>query len=189
VAAVKNSRMMKNYTLVAGITLLLSMSLANVVLADSGARSYVWIAGAEPLCTVVGPEACPDVARASNGDTVSIAGSGTFTIHPDSVTGSGTFIHKDSAGNVKASGTWTATQLVSFVSYGSASLQGLPPNFEGGKAVIRVHASVGVDAILTVYCVLGSPPSGVDEGIRLNVQNIINFNTQAGGTTIFIRTA
>ena len=185
----KSARMMKNYTLVAGITLLLAMSLANVVFADSGARTYIWLAGAEPICTMIGPSACPDVAKAGNGDTVSIAGSGTFTIHPDSVTGSGTFIHKDSAGNVKASGTWTATKLVSFVSYGSGSLQGLPPSFEGGKAVIRIHASVGVDALLTVFCILGSPPSGVDEGIRLNVQDIINFNVQVGGATVFIRTA
>lgn len=181
--------MMKNYTLVAGITLLLTMSLANVVFADSGARTYTWIAGAEPICSMIGPGACPDVAKANNGDTVSIAGSGTFTIHPDSVTGSGTFIHKDSAGNVKVSGTWTATQLVSFVSYGPSSFAGLPPGSEGGKAVIRVHASVGVDAILTVICLLGSPPSGVDEGIKLNVQDIINFNTQTGGVTLFIRTA
>ena len=180
--------MMKNYTLVAGITLLLTMSLANVVFADSGARTYIWIAGAEPICSMIGPDACPDVAMASNGDTVTIAGSGTFTIHPDSVTGTGTFIHKDSGGNVKASGTWTATQLMSFVSYGSAG-PSFPPGLEGGKAVIRVHANVGVDALLTVFCLLGSPPSGVDEGVRLNVQDIINFNMQAGGATVFIRTA
>ncbi len=178
---------MKNYALVAGMTILLMLPLANSVIADSGARKYTWLAGAEPLCTMAGPGSCPDVAMASNGDTVTITGSGTFTIHPGSVTGSGTFIHKDSAGNVRAQGTWIATQLVSFVSYGSALPQGFPANFEGGKVVIRIHASVGVDAILTVICLLGSPPSGVDEGIRLNVQDIINFNKQAGGATVFIR--
>lgn len=179
---------MKNLAIVAGITALMTLSSANVVSADSGFRAYNYYAGGGFLCTL-NPSFCPDVAMATNGDTVTVAGSGTFTIHPDSVTGSGTFVHKDSAGNVIASGTWTATQLVSFVSFGSGSLQGLPASFEGGKAVIRVHASVGVDALLSVYCALGSPPPGFEEGIRLNVQDIINFNMQAGGNTLFMRTA
>jgi hypothetical protein len=179
----------KNFALVAGMTILLTLPFSNIVVADSGFRAYNYYAGGGFLCTL-NASFCPDIAMAtSNGDTVTISGSGTLTIHPDSVTGTGTFIHKDSAGNVKASGTWTATQLMSFVSYGSGSLQGFPSNFEGGKAVIRVHASVGVDAILTVYCLLGSPPAGQEEGIKLNVQDIINFNMQAGGNTLFIRTA
>src|SRR5713226_4503670 len=123
----------QNYTIAAGITVLLTLSFANVVFADSGSRSYNWYAGGGLLCTL-NPSFCPDVAMATNGDTVTIAGSGTFTIHPDSVTGTGTFVHKDSSGTVLASGTWTATQLVSFVSYGSAG-SSFPPGFEGGKAV------------------------------------------------------
>src|SRR5713226_5000923 len=107
---------MENYTMVAGITLLLTLSLANVVSADSGFRAYNYYAGGGFLCTL-SPSFCPDVAMATNGDTV---------------TGSGTFVHQDSAGNVIASGTWTATQLVSFVSYGSAG-SSFPPGFEGGK--------------------------------------------------------
>lgn len=154
------------------------MSFANVVFADSGFRAYTYLV---PATTPA------DVAMATNGDTITIVGSGTFTIHPNSVTGSGTFVHRNSAGDVLASGTWTATQLVSFVSFGTSAP--FPPSFEGGKAVIRVHASVGVDALLTVYCLIGSPPSGFEEGIRLNVQNIINFNMQDGGNTLFIRTA
>ncbi len=168
--------------------MLLTLSSANVVSADSGFRAYDYYAGGGFLCTL-DPSFCPDVAMATNGDMITIAGSGTFTIHPDSVTGSGTFVHQDSAGNVKGSGTWTATQLVSFVSFGSGSLQGFPASFEGGKAVIRVHTSSGHDALLTVYCALGSTPAGFEEGIRLNVQDIINFNMQAGGNTLFIRTA
>lgn len=178
----------KKYAPVAAITLLLTLSFANVVFADSGFRAYNYLV---PATTPT------DVAMATNGDTITIVGSGTFTIHPDAVTGAGTFVHKDSSGTVLASGTWTATQLVSFVSYGSGSLQGLPPSFEGGKAVIRVHAVVTggpdtgfeVNALLTVYCLLGSPPAGQDEGIKLNVQDIINFNMQDGGNTLFIRTA
>jgi hypothetical protein len=88
-------------------------------------------------------------------------------------------------------GTWTATQIVSFVSYGTSSP--FPSTFEGGKAVISVHAMTTtgfeVDALLTVICLIGSPPAGVDEGIRFNVQNLINFNMPDGGNTLFVRTA
>ena len=89
---------------------------------------------------------------------------------------------------MKASGTWTAAELISFVSYGSAG-PSFPPGFEGGKAVILVHTSVGFDAILTVICAFGSPPAGQHEGIHLNVQDVINFNKQVSGFTLFIQTA
>lgn len=170
-----------------GITLLLALSFGNVALAESGSHTITFLTGSGFLCTLA-PSACPDIATASNGDMVLITGSGTITTHPDSATGSGTFTHEDSSGNVKASGTWTATQLLSFVSYGSAG-PSFPPGFEGGKAVIRVHLSAGFDAILTVDCALGSPPSGAHEGIHLNVQDVINFNKQVSGFTVFIQTA
>src|SRR6266852_548685 len=91
----------KNFALVAGMTILLTLPFANTVVADSGFRAYNYYAGGGFLCTL-DASFCPDVALAmSNGDTVSISGAGTLTIHPDSVTGSGTFVHKDSPGNVK----------------------------------------------------------------------------------------
>ncbi len=170
-----------------GITLLLALSSANVAFADSRSHSIDFLAGSGFLCTL-GPGSCPDISMASNGDTVRITGSGIITTHPDSVTGSGTFTHEDSSGNVKASGTWTAAEMISFVSYGSAG-PSFPPGFEGGKAVILVHTSVGFDAILTVICALGSPPAGQHEGIHLNVQDVINFNKQVSGFTVFIQTA
>jgi hypothetical protein len=130
----------------------------------------------------------PDIAEASNGDTIAIIGTGTLTPMPKAVTGSGTFVHKDASGVVLAAGTWTAVQLITFVSYGT-----LPPpnqNFEGGTANIRVHLTPssggGVDAVLQVHCLIGSPPSGVDEGIRLNVQGGPNFNREVHGETLFI---
>ncbi len=169
-----------------GITLLLALSFANVAFADSGSHTIDFLTGSGPLCGLA-PTACPDIAMASNGDMVLLTGSGTITTHPDSATGSGTFTHEDSSGNVKASGTWTATQLLSFVSYGSSP--GFPPGFEGGKAVILVHLSVGFDAILTVICGLGSPPPGQHEGIHLNVLDVINFNKQVSGFTVFIQTS
>src|SRR5712691_8545219 len=87
--------------------------------AKSATVTYNYLAGSGFLCSL-SPDACPDVASAPNGDTISIAGSGTLSIHPDSVTGGGTYIHKDASGTVLDQGTWTAQQLLSFVSYGTA---------------------------------------------------------------------
>ena len=135
----------------------------------------------------------PDKSVASNGDTIIIAGSGTLSIHSKSVTGGGEFQHKNAAGTVLASGTWNALQLNSFKSFGTPGAP-FPSNFEAGLAVMQIHLSpdgggAGVDAILQVYCVLPSPkvPSGFEEGIRLVIQDVINFNDPVHGQTLFIR--
>ena len=159
--------------------------------AKSATVTYDYLVGSGPLCSI-SPDACPDVASAPNGDTISLAGSGTLSIHPDSVTGSGTFIHTDARGTVLAEGTWTAQQLLSFVSYGTSP--GLPPTFEGGKALVRIHLApstggAGFDGVLRITCLIGSPPAGAHEGIRLDIQDVINFNKEVSGDTLFIRTS
>ena len=159
--------------------------------AQSATVTYNYLAGAEPLCSI-NPAFCPDVASAPNGDTITIAGSGTLSIHPDSVTGGGTYIHKDASGTVLDQGTWTAQQLLSFVSYGTAPP--FPPNFEGGKALVSIHLSpstggAGFDGVLRITCLIGSPPAGAHEGIRLDVQDVINFDKEVSGETLFIRTS
>ena len=157
--------------------------------AQSATVTYDYFAGSGTPCSI---SECPDVASAPNGDTITIAGSGTLSIHPDSVTGNGTFIHKNASGTVLAHGTWTAQQLLSFVSYGTAPP--FPPNFEGGKALVLIHLSPstggsGFDGVLRITCLIGSPPAGAHEGIRLNVQDVINFNKEVSGNTLFIRTS
>ena len=169
-------------------------------MAGSETVEYRWLAGEgvvdfpetdDLLCDLGLP--CPDVATASNGDTMEIAGEGTLSVHPKSVTGSGSFTH-NFAGGGSASGTWTATELLSFKSYGSPpAAVGLPPTWEAGKAIIRVHliAENGLefDGILTVGCVLPGVrvPGGAVEGSTLNVQDVINFNKAELGATLFIR--
>jgi hypothetical protein len=148
---------------------------------DSGSATFQYLAGSGFLCGFF-PTACPDITRADNGDTIEISGSGTLTIHPNSVGGGGTFTHKDSSGNVLSSGTWTAQQLMSFVPY--LVLQ--PDNIAGGQALIRVHLSTGSDAILDIDCAIGAPP-GQTEGVMLNIQDVINFNKKVSGITLFIK--
>lgn len=178
---------MKRFLLAVAAALAVALAGSTTAFADSGARSYDYLLGTSFLCGLA-PSACPDIARAPNGDTVTLAGSGTFDIHAKSVTGGGTFIHKSAAGATLAGGTWTATELLAFHSYGTAA--GLPSTFEGGQALIRVHLSVGLDGILSVNCAIGAPPpSGQPEGVRLDVPGVINFNKQVSGFTLFIRTA
>src|SRR5712691_3079192 len=66
----------------------------------------------------------PNVARAPNGDMVSVTGMGTFSVNQKSATGSGSFTHTNSQGTILGSGTWTATELLSFQSYGCGVVLG-----------------------------------------------------------------
>ena len=159
----------------------------------SAAATFGWHIGDQFLAEANPSFGVPSVTMTYNGDTVAINGTGTLGVHPDSVTGGGMFVHRDSSGNIKFKGTWEATNLISFVSYGPGTPQGLPSNLFGGKAVIHVKLLVGGnvvhDGILTVLCLLGEPPKGVDEGVRLVVQGTpFNFNKQISGFTVFNKT-
>ena len=172
---------------IAVLLLMLSTVGTVSVSADSGARTYHYIIGTGLLCGL-DPSACPAKARATvNDDIIELRGEGTLTIHPKSVTGGGTFVHKDAAGNVLGSGTWTAMDLLSFKSYGTSP--GFPPTFEGGLSLMRIHltgGSASFDGILQVDCLIGKFPAGAIEGVRLAVPGL-NFNKEVSGFTVFIR--
>ena len=176
----------------AAVVALLLMGLpATQAIADSGQRDYQVLLGAGALCSL-DPNFCPTVALAPNGDVVEFSGTGTFNIRSKVASAAGNFTHKNAAGNVLATGTWVAVELLSFHSFGSGAAQGLPANFEGGKALLRVRLSPAgggsLDAILRVTCHLGNKiPAASEEGIRLNVPGVSNFTEEAGGNTLFIR--
>ncbi len=173
-----------------GVFLIVTLTLfalgvgAKSISADSGSATFQYLIGTDFLCAL-DPSACPAIAEADNGDTIEIAGSGNLSTRPKSVTGGGTFTHKNSSGSVLGSGSWTAEQLISFNGYGCGGL-GLPDNFCGGLAIIRVHLSPGFDAILQVDCAIGKVPSGHSEGVRLAIQDLLNFNRRVSGFTVFI---
>lgn len=140
----------------------------------------------------------PDVAMASNGDTIEIMAGGSLNVAARTATGNGSFTHSTSTGTIVATGTLTATRLISFQFYGcgTAGGQPIPPDFCGGRALIAVHIAattatghVEADANLTVDCLLGSPPSGATEGVTVNVKDILNFNTEVSGETLFVKTS
>ncbi len=178
--------------LVLGLLGILSMMLPLGFAAGHSAASFQFLVGAGTICGLPVPNPCPDVSMASNGDTVTVAGQGTLSISAKSVTGSGTFVHKAPDGTVRAMGTWTTIQLMSFRSFGNSP--GLPSNFVGGQAIMLVQLSVGGKpvhtAVLTVICEVGTPPDGLHEGFKLAVQDTpFNFNKQVSGITLFISQA
>jgi hypothetical protein len=134
-------------------------------------------------------------AMAENGDVVTVIGTGTFDVAAKSAIGGGTFVHKTSGGAIVGRGTWAATELLTFQSYGNAVPQGLPPTFFGGRVALKVlltptaNPSVHLPAILQIECALGNPPGGAVEGVRLNVQDVINFDKTVpeSGANLYIK--
>ena len=141
----------------------------------------------------------PNFGVAANGDQIAITGEGEFSVNPNSVDAAGHFTHTDSSGNVMATGTWTATGLIEYQSYGCGEVFGdpIPPNLCGGAVKVRVTLKPGgtslqLPGILTVICVIGThaPQSILEprtEGVTLDVPGIVNFNHGAGGDNVYIQ--
>jgi hypothetical protein len=103
--------------------------------------------------------------------------------------------------DVLATGTWTATGLLDYQSYGCGEVFGqlIPPNFCGGAVKMSVTltprgTSLHLPGILTVFCVIGPhPPRSVlgplTEGVTLKVPGIQNFNHSAGGDNRYEQTS
>ena len=169
--------------------LLMAVSLASQPVAATSVIVRHYLVGTDPLCELA-RTACPAIAKADNGDKVEITGDGDFRPAGKKLDGAGTFVHKH-GGRVLASGTWEAVRLISFVSYGSGSVQLLPPEFEGGLAVMSVHLTTTngakLDGILAVECTLGdSIPVGAEEGVTLSIPGLIDFDEKVSGLTLFI---
>jgi hypothetical protein len=142
----------------------------------------------------------PNVAQAPNGDRVMVTGGGTFSVNPKSVSASGAFTHTTSSGTTLGSGTWTATQLLSYQSTGCGVVLGMtiPANFCGGLLGMRVlltpTGGQAREGILWVQCIIGpNPPNSRDdeseEGVRLDIPGVINFNKVVTGMNVYIRTS
>ena len=80
--------------------------------------SYNFLIASGFLCDPNDSTQCPAVARSSDGETVEISGAGTLGLANKSVTAAGAFTEKTPTGEIVATGVWTATELVSFDSYG-----------------------------------------------------------------------
>jgi hypothetical protein len=137
---------------------------------------------------------------AANGDRVTITGHADFSVNPKSAEGDGSFTHASSSGTVLGAGTWTATELLDYQSYGCGVLLGdpIPDNFCGGKVKLRVTLTTPLGqlpATMTVICIIGpNPPDSAfganrSEGVMLDIPGVINFNHSAGGDNVIIQTS
>jgi len=165
-------------TIVPAIVLALGLlGLSPSPLLAGNLDTYQFLAGAAPA-------EGPDVATAHDGSTVTLSGSGTFKAGPNkTASGGGTYTIKDPVGNVVAFGTWTVTGILGFVDYGP-----LPedPTLHGGQAQLAVNLVGFHDGVITITCLIGSPPPSKDEGIKLVLDEGGNFNRSTSGETLFI---
>jgi hypothetical protein len=176
--------------------------------------NYTFLVGAGFLCDAGDSAPCPAVVKSANGDSYEMSGAGTLNTQGKSVTSAGTFTHKSSGGRVLETGVWTASELVSFDSYGiapGALMRGGrafgPPQFgpmrsrmfsgsmaAGGLAVIRIRLlpvwGLSKSATLQVNCAIGKvPPERQVEGIRLAFEGGgVEFNEEVSGRTLFVLT-
>jgi hypothetical protein len=172
------------------------LGAAGVASAGTSKAAYSWHVADALLENVAGSPPVA-IAMASNGDTVELDGTGTLNAADKTASGSGTFVHKLPDGSVEGHGTFTANGLVSFQFYGCTD-QAIPGvTLCGGLAKLDVTltpsgTSLQFPATLWIDCLLGDNiPAGGEparaEGVRLNVQDLINFNqTVPSGLTLFI---
>jgi hypothetical protein len=130
-------------------------------------------------------------SAADNRDTIILRGQGTFNLLSKEATGGGTFVHVARGGAVVATGTWTATKVKDFKSYGVADPGlGLPAGSEGGKARLDVEllptGGTTNHAKLEIECLVGEPPHHAFEGIELKVKEGPNFKKKVVGATLFV---
>ena len=166
--------MKRRFGLVAAMLLILSLFGTSHASAATSKAMFEWFAEG-------------DVAMAPNGDTVEIDAEGVMDASAKTADGGGTFTHL-SGGTVVGSGTIEATGLRSFQFYGCGGGP-FPADFCGGRALVSVHLTAGAleaDGLLTVDCLIGSPPAGANEGVGLVVFGIINFNKEVSGETLFV---
>jgi hypothetical protein len=145
----------------------------------------------------------PNLGVAANGDqiAVTLTGEAEFSVNPNSITAAGEFAHMHVDGSPDVHGTWTATGLITYQSYGCGEVFGdpIPSNLCGGALKMSVTltpdgTSLQLPGTMTVFCVIGThAPQSIlgplTEGVTLNVPGIVNFNHSAGGDNEYVQTS
>jgi hypothetical protein len=136
----------------------------------------------------------PTISAASNGLTLESELAGSFNVADKTATGSGTYAVMAGT-TVIESGTFTLTRLIAFQFYGCGEVDDtpLPPDFCGGRAIFRFHATstTGEERVgnYEVNCQIhdpgGSTPPGTSEGVKANARGV-NFNKHVTGDNLFV---
>ncbi len=160
-----------------------------VAVADSATHTYVLVMEEH------------NFGVAANGDQIAVTGEGEFSVNPNAVDAAGKFTHTNSSANVLTTGTWRATGLINYQSYGCGEVFGttIPPDLCGGAVKMSVTltpngTSLQLPGTMTVFCVIGphAPQSvlgPLTEGVTLNVPGLQNFNHSTGGDNVYIQTS
>ena len=137
----------------------------------------------------------PNIGAAPTGDEIAVSGDGMFSVHPNSIDAEGTF----TSGTVIGSGTWEATELLEYQSYGCGEVFGdtIPPELCGGALKFRVTLTTAIgelSGIMTVVCVIGTHAPGAvfgprTEGVTLSIPGVVNFNHSIEGENVYIQTS
>ena len=178
-------------TALAGV--LIALAITSGLASAAPAMKWTFHAG-DAFLASLNPSFSPVVARATNGHTVALTGTGTY--NPGGpVIGGGLFWHNDSGGRPVHHGTWSAVRVLSYEDFGNGIVNGAPRSFHGGVLVLAVSitptdvSGFVLSGTLTVTCVLGdSVPAGAEEGIALTVTGIITFGESVRGNTLFVHT-
>jgi hypothetical protein len=181
--------------------------------AQSDSADYTFVLGSGFLCDPTDSSSCPAIAKATQGESYEVSGAGRFDAQDKSVKAAGTFSHKSASGHVLEAGVWTASELISFASYGIAPGALLhekvalgPPQFgrpmrttkvsapmpTGGLGIFRIFlvstSGATKTAVLQMNCALGDVPHERSiEGIRLTFGGSGNeFSEEVSGRVIFL---
>lgn len=121
----------------------------------------------------------PAVAKAADGSTITLTGTGTFIVgDADEVTGGGTWKLSGGAG-----GTFRVTSLIRFdLARGSVPAR---PDFRAGLAFLRIAYSDGSRGILVASCHLPGTPDSVFEGATAS-KDFSDYGCPVSGTQVFI---
>lgn len=198
-------------TWVAILTLVL-FPCAGMTKAQNGSALYTFLVASGFLCDPGDSSTCPAAVKSPDGDSYEISGAGTFDPQNKSVKAAGTFNHKSTNGNVLETGVWTASDLISFDSYGVApsALVRKGPAFggpqigpkrlpmrlgplpTGGLAIFRILlmplSGTTKTAVLQVNCALGDVPRERSvEGIRVTLEpNNSEYSEEVAGRVMFL---
>lgn len=170
---------------------LIAAALLAAALAPAPANAQepdrLWLA-CTPAFAALDPSFFPCVSRAENDDTIHLTGQGSFSPDGGTANGGGAFCHLDPAGMPIGCTAFEVTGLVSFVSFGTFPPgEQLGERGEGGLLILSVHIAVAdLDGFLEIHCVVGEPPEGEFEGIRLIVPDEIAFDEALQGGTLFV---
>src|SRR5437870_45629 len=114
--------MKRRLGLAAGLVLAISSIGVGTAAAHTSRATYDFHIGDALIGSIGFPT--QSQAMASNGDVVTIIGTGSFSAEGKWATGGGTFSHHMAASDATITGTWTADRVISFQFYGCGEVEG-----------------------------------------------------------------